>query len=76
MTCLRHPISLAKSLALIAVLLTGFIACRTMYADQAATPGLFNATLLLGVRMLGVHVSKAESRAIIAAEYIEMIVRT
>ncbi|WP_163888141.1 oxygenase MpaB family protein [Mycolicibacterium hippocampi] len=32
--------------------------------DQAATLGLFNGALLLGVRMLGVRVSSAESRAI------------
>ncbi|MGP4055639.1 oxygenase MpaB family protein [Mycobacterium sp. 4D054] len=32
--------------------------------DQAATLGLFNGALLLGVRMLGVRVSPAESRAI------------
>jgi hypothetical protein len=33
-------------------------------ADQAATLGLFNGALLLGVRLLGVRVSRAESRAI------------
>lgn len=32
--------------------------------DQAATLGLFNGALLLGVRMLGVRVSHGESRAI------------
>ncbi|WP_193044421.1 oxygenase MpaB family protein [Mycolicibacterium baixiangningiae] len=32
--------------------------------DQAATLGLFNGALLLGVRMLGVRVSPEESRAI------------
>ena len=32
--------------------------------DQAATLGLFNGALLLGVRMLGVRVSRDESRAI------------
>ncbi|WP_006244353.1 oxygenase MpaB family protein [Mycolicibacterium tusciae] len=32
--------------------------------DQAATLGLFNGALLLGVRLLGVRVSKSESRAI------------
>lgn len=32
--------------------------------DQAATLGLFNGALLLGVRMLGVRVSAADSRAI------------
>jgi hypothetical protein len=33
-------------------------------SDQAATLGLFNGALLLGVRLLGVRVSRAESRAI------------
>jgi hypothetical protein len=33
-------------------------------SDQAATLGLFNGALLLGVRVLGVRVSHAESRAI------------
>lgn len=33
-------------------------------SDQAATLGLFNGALLLGVRLLGVRVSDAESRAI------------
>ena len=32
--------------------------------DQAATLGLFNGALLLGVRLLGVRVTKSESRAI------------
>jgi hypothetical protein len=32
--------------------------------DQAATLGLFNGALLLGVRLLGVRVTRAESRAI------------
>ena len=32
--------------------------------DQASTLGLFNGALLLGVRLLGVRVSKSESRAI------------
>ncbi len=32
--------------------------------DQAATLGLFNGALLLGVRMLGVHLTRSESRAI------------
>ena len=32
--------------------------------DQASTVGLFNGALLLGVRLLGVRVSKSESRAI------------
>ncbi|WP_456694743.1 oxygenase MpaB family protein [Aeromicrobium sp. P5_D10] len=33
-------------------------------SDQAATLGLFNATLLLGVRALGVRVPRADSRAV------------
>jgi hypothetical protein len=33
-------------------------------SDQAATLGLFNGALLLGVRLLGVRISRAESRAI------------
>ncbi len=33
-------------------------------ADQAATLGLFNGTLLLGVRALGYRVSRDESRAV------------
>ncbi|MBP2324463.1 hypothetical protein JOF56_004848 [Kibdelosporangium banguiense] len=33
-------------------------------ADQAATLGLFNAVSLLGVRLLGVRVTPAESRAV------------
>ena len=33
-------------------------------SDQAATLGLFNGALLLGVRLLGVRVTRAESRAI------------
>ncbi|MCW2789179.1 MAG: hypothetical protein JWP56_1482 [Aeromicrobium sp.] len=32
--------------------------------DQAATLGLFNGTLLLGVRALGVRVTRADSRAV------------
>jgi hypothetical protein len=33
-------------------------------SDQAATLGLFNGALLLGVRLLGVRVTRADSRAI------------
>lgn len=33
-------------------------------SDQAATLGLFNGTLLLGVRALGVRVTRADSRAV------------
>lgn len=33
-------------------------------SDQAATLGLFSATLLLGVRALGVRVTRADSRAV------------